>query len=225
MANVAILINPKISKEDAATSLEPLVAFAKKLQAAGVPCELTVTTFLSWHAFFDAFSKSHVAITGKNLALGSRLINKGAFKTPEKRSALVDGLLKSDAATPGLIILISAPSTFPAKQGATSVTEAWRDSVYHVTVVSSWEWNATLAEKKAVYDRVSASSDFLRKVTPDAAYLNEADVYEPNHEVAFWGTNYPELLRIKKKYDPEHLLDCWHCVGWNPESPRFSCYL
>jgi hypothetical protein len=28
---------------------------------------------------------------------------------------------------------------------------------------------------------------------------NEADVYEPNHEVSFWGDHYPELATIKMK--------------------------
>ena len=40
---------------------------------------------------------------------------------------------------------------------------------------------------------------------------NEADVYEPNHEVSFWGTNYERLLSIKNEVDPDHLFDCWQC--------------
>jgi len=159
------------------------------------------------------------------LAIGSRLIPKTLFETKDKQESLVSGLLAADAATPGLIILISAPSAFPHSPGATSVTEAWRSSLYHVTVVSPWNWNATLEEKKQHYKAVSHSVDNLRRITPDAAYQNEADVYEPNHEVTFWGTNYPELLRIKQKYDPDRILDCWQCVGWNREDRRFSCYV
>ncbi|KZP21452.1 hypothetical protein FIBSPDRAFT_953707 [Athelia psychrophila] len=71
----------------------------------------------------------------------------------------------------------------------------------------------------------SKSIDHLRAITPDAAYQNEADVYEPNHEVSFWGDHYARLLEIKRKYDPEQLLDCWHCVGFNANSSRFACYL
>ncbi|KAJ6617297.1 hypothetical protein B0H10DRAFT_1948381 [Mycena sp. CBHHK59/15] len=52
-------------------------------------------------------------------------------------------------------------------------------------------------------------------------YLNEADVYEPNYE-AFWGDHYPELATIKMKYDPDRLLDCWQCIGWDSESSRCS---
>ncbi|KAJ3489682.1 hypothetical protein NLJ89_g11507 [Agrocybe chaxingu] len=108
-------------------------------------------------------------------------------------------------------MLMTAPASVPSS-GMTSITEAWHSSLYHVTVIAPWNWNATKEEKRARYADASSAIDNLRRITPDAAYLNEADVYEPNYQVAFWGSHYPELLRIKQKYDPDHLLDCWHCV-------------
>ena len=45
---------------------------------------------------------------------------------------------------------------------------------------------------------------------------NEGDVYEKNHRETYWGDNYAQLLAIKNKYDPLHLLDCWQCGA----SPR-----
>ncbi|KAF8964328.1 FAD-binding domain-containing protein [Flammula alnicola] len=225
MADVLILANPRLSKGEAAESLSDLIDFGDRLRLAGVVgFKLILTEFPSWGAFFDAFTRDHVATVGSSLALASRLVSKSNFATLEKRNELVSALVAANAATPGLIILMTAPSSVPSS-GMTSVTEAWRSSLYHVTVIAPWNWNTTKAEKKSRYGHVSASIDNLRRITPDAAYLNEADVYEPNHQVAFWGTHYPELLRIKQKYDPDHLLDCWHCVGWNPKSQRFSCYL
>ncbi|KAG5638863.1 hypothetical protein H0H81_009416 [Sphagnurus paluster] len=196
-SGIAIFINPGSNKEDAANSMEPLVLFGKRLQSEGVKgVNVIVTEFPSWGTFFDAFTKDHVAVVGSSLALASRLISKDNFRTVTDRSTLVSGLLAVEAATPGaLIILITAPSSYPTT-GQTSVTDAWRTSVYHVTVVSPWNWNATVEEKKGHYSTVSRSIDNLRKITPDAAYLNEADVYEPNYK-----------------------------VGWNPKSPRFACYL
>ncbi|KAF9034096.1 hypothetical protein BJ165DRAFT_1534295 [Panaeolus papilionaceus] len=56
-------------------------------------------------------------------------------------------------------------------------------------------------------------------------YQNEADVYEPNHEMAFWGSNFPTLLLTKWKYNPEKLFDCWHCVGRRGSlDPKYKCY-
>ncbi|KAG6872370.1 hypothetical protein C0995_010289 [Termitomyces sp. Mi166 len=224
-SNVAIWINPGSNKDDAAKSMDPLIQYGKRLQSEGVEgAQTVVTEFPSWGTFFNTFTKEHVAVVGSSLALASRLISKENFETPSNRSALVSALLAADAATPGLIILISAPSSFPST-GKTSVTDAWRSSLYHVTVVSPWNWDATVEEKRGHYSAVSKSIDHLRKITPDAAYVNEADVYEPNHEFAFWGKHYPELLRLKEKFDPDHLLDCWQCVGWNPKSSRYGCYL
>ncbi|KAG6916181.1 hypothetical protein DXG01_008111 [Tephrocybe rancida] len=170
-SGVAILINPGSNKEDAAKSMDPLIQFGKRLKAEGVEgIQFVVTEFPSWGTFFETFTKEHVAVVGSSLALASRLISKQNFETPSSRSALVSGLLAADEATPGLIILISAPSSFPST-GKTSVTDAWRSSVYHVTVVSPWEWDATAKEKLGNYTAVSRSIDHLRKITPDAAYL------------------------------------------------------
>lgn len=38
------------------------------------------------------------------------------------------------------------------------------------------------------------------------AYSNEADVWEPDFQQAFFGTNYPRLLQVKKLYDPNDLF-------------------
>ncbi|KAG8679500.1 hypothetical protein FRC08_016946 [Ceratobasidium sp. 394] len=67
----------------------------------------------------------------------------------------------------------------------------------------------------------------LRALTPQGgAYLNEADVYEPNASSSFWGSdNYAKLWAVKQKYDPKGLLDCYHCVGWKGKNtPIASCY-
>jgi hypothetical protein len=37
---------------------------------------------------------------------------------------------------------------------------------------------------------------------------NEAD-----WQNVMFGTNYPKLLDVKRKYDPDNLLWCNHCVG------------
>lgn len=43
---------------------------------------------------------------------------------------------------------------------------------------------------------------------------------------AFWGPNYERLLSIKQKYDPDRVLDCWKCVGFEEggAGDEFKCY-
>ncbi|KAJ7651928.1 FAD-binding domain-containing protein [Mycena rosella] len=225
MAQISILVTPVLDPVQAASSMAPIIEFGRRLQQDGVDgAQLVVTTFPSFLSFFEAFTEEHVAVVGTNIALTSRLVPKSNVQTPGNISALVTGFLETDAAAPGMIILLVAPVSYVA-QGGTSVTDAWRSSLYHVTAVAPWAWNATATEKRAGYQFASRAMDNLRNITPDAAYSNEADVYEPNYQVSFWGSHYERLLQVKQTYDPRHLLDCWQCVGWDAKSPRFSCYL
>lgn len=113
---------------------------------------------------------------GQNLALASRLIPRSSFKDTTSRSTLVSALLTANTLTPGLIILVTPPSSFPG-DGMTSVTDAWRTSIYHITVVSTWNWNATAAEKTSQYKLVSNSINNLRNITPDAAYVVRVNLF------------------------------------------------
>jgi hypothetical protein len=98
------------------------------------------------------------------------------------------------------------------EQGNTSVTPAWRGAVWHAVASVSWGYDAGPDAAKQAYVKVNSAMNPLRALTPNSgAYQNEADVYEPNTSQSFWGSNYPALYNIKQKYDPDGLLDCWHC--------------
>ncbi|KAF5326532.1 hypothetical protein D9611_000989 [Ephemerocybe angulata] len=139
--------------------------------------------------------------------------------------------------TPGLIILFTAPASTPdgalipamarspskvpfvvqeelpvaadeSYERTTSVHPAWRESLYHVTVIEPWAWNATPEDMKGAYRKVRESLGPLKELLSSltnselkkgAAYVNEADVYEDDFEDTFWGDNYPRLLGIKRK--------------------------
>jgi hypothetical protein len=60
-SQVVILINPKLSSQEARESLAPLIDFGRSLPADEV--ELDITEFPTWGAFFDVFTKDHVAVS------------------------------------------------------------------------------------------------------------------------------------------------------------------
>ncbi|KAJ7707323.1 FAD-binding domain-containing protein [Mycena rosella] len=223
----AVYLTPKLTAAEHAVSMAPLVDFGKRLNATGTGV-YQVLEFPNWLSFFNVFTETELEAQGPpvgySIAMASRLVNRANFQTASKRTELLDALLAATELTPSLLFDITAPSSFPG-DNTTSVTPVWRDSVYHVTVKVPWNWNATTTEKLHGYDLVDTSIDHLRKITPTASYSNEGAVHEPDHEIAFWGGNYARLLELKHKYDPEHILDCWQCVGWEPTSLRFSCYL
>ena len=63
-------------------------------------------------------------------------------------------------------------------------------------------------------ERINKAMEELRKVAPNAgSYVSESNFFEQNWQQSFWGTNYPRLLAVKKKYDPEGLFFVHHGVG------------
>ncbi len=54
----------------------------------------------------------------------------------------------------------------------------------------------------------------LRKMVPEpASYVSESNFFEERWQRAFWGGNYPRLLEIKTKYDPQGVFYAHHGVG------------
>ena len=71
-----------------------------------------------------------------------------------------------------------------------------------------------LAAARAAAARIELAMRELLRVAPSGgSYVAETDFFERNWQSSFWGRNYPELARIKRKYDPEGLFFVHHGVG------------
>jgi FAD/FMN-containing dehydrogenase len=54
----------------------------------------------------------------------------------------------------------------------------------------------------------------LRKIAPNGgSYVSESNYFNASWQREYWGTNYPRLRAIKKKYDPDGLFFVHHGVG------------
>lgn len=71
-----------------------------------------------------------------------------------------------------------------------------------------------LTKGRASLATVKKAMKFIEDIAPEGgAYANEADFHQPNWQDAFWGSNYPKLLAVKRKYDPDNLFRVHHGVG------------
>lgn len=63
-AQTAVYVTPKLSKDEAAQSMAPLIEFGQGLLDTGAAgAQLVVTTFPSYYSFFQAFASSEVAVS------------------------------------------------------------------------------------------------------------------------------------------------------------------
>jgi len=61
---------------------------------------------------------------------------------------------------------------------------------------------------------VARSMAELRKVAPmPGSYVSESNFFDPKWQQSYWGSNYPRLLAVKAKYDPEGLFFVHNGVG------------
>jgi FAD/FMN-containing dehydrogenase len=74
------------------------------------------------------------------------------------------------------------------------------------------EPDLTLARQHAA--SIDAATSELRKLVAEpGSYVSESNYFEPNWQRSFWGSNYPRLLAVKRRYDPDGLFLVHHGVG------------
>ncbi|KAK0492128.1 FAD-binding domain-containing protein [Armillaria luteobubalina] len=204
-SNSIINVNPLMTLEEARVSVQPIVDYALAQNGTA-----TVEELPSWMTFFTKYVLAAEAGVGVETTLGSRLIPAETFATDSGKAGLLDILTRmvQQFSLSPYIRVVGTPFLYSHTEGSTSVTPAWRNALWHMSSSTTFIWNSTVEDMQTQYDLVSMVTQWLRDFSPDSgAYLNEADVYEPDHEganvntiaEAFWGDNYARLVQVKKK--------------------------
>lgn len=178
--------------------------------------------------------------TGIGVIVPTRLVTRAHFKNENKISELVDSMLwgmqiavahitLDNASKMNFILHKTAPSNSAPtnwQNELTSVNPVWRDTIWQWATAGGWLADSSALEIQAMQTAARAALGPVKQIVPvQAAYMNEADWEEEDWQKLFYGENYDRLLEVKKKYDPEGVLNCWKCVGWLGEDDQmYSCY-
>ncbi|XXG96205.1 hypothetical protein Hte_002486 [Hypoxylon texense] len=120
------------------------------------------------------------------------------------------------------------PRTENVSRSPTSVNPAWYNALWDISTSLTIPWDASYAERLQNMTAITRATLLAEELTgtDGGTYPNEANPFTSNWHESWWGENYAALLDIKKKYDPEGLLKCWKCIGFEDEdisSDRFRC--
>jgi hypothetical protein len=184
------------------------------------------TTFEDYTAY-TSFSIADARATepaGISSLLSSRLMPRNLFASPSSIASLVDAVLHGIESAHSLIstsatqVVFETPLSNPDTAHRTSAHPAWRSALWHVINVAEWEQPLAPAVLKKVSLGFLDMLEPAKMLTPGGgAYMNEASYREPEWQQTFFGENYARLLDIKRRYDPDHVFDCYKCVGWRGE--------
>jgi FAD/FMN-containing dehydrogenase len=72
----------------------------------------------------------------------------------------------------------------------------------------------SVEEGRSAAERIDRCVNELRAVSGETgAYVSESNYFEKGWQQAYWGSNYPRLAEIKRKYDPDGLFIVHNGVG------------
>ncbi|KAK8186483.1 hypothetical protein BC567DRAFT_253939 [Phyllosticta citribraziliensis] len=241
-ASALTLLTPKLDHTAAVQDMKPVLDFAATPGVKPVVMSInTANTY--WEAYSKYLGYGEGEKVGLPTAVGSRLIPRVTFEDKSKRDALVDlleDLVRKFNAPSGdpnaaaygarIQIFAVAPSNYklPGGRDTSSVTPAWRNATWEVfvnSVVNHANEASPLDTRQAFADAHEATERLIALTPGSGAYQNEADTFQSDPEETFWGTeNYEKLYEIKRRVDPDNILTCHQCIGWQPGDVRYSCY-
>jgi hypothetical protein len=172
----------------------------------------TVTPYASAKEWHSATYSGDVV--GYGVTLGSRFVPMSFCQDTTNRTIAVAALTDFTVQTGSFIGTLLGGAVAVNNASLTSTTPAFRNAAWHVFAGAAWDAStaSTSATTAHFNDMTQATASFRYAFPVSGAYFSESDFLEPDWTYTFWGSNYPELQRIKQIVDPKALFRCHHCV-------------
>ena len=220
------IVNPSkgYTLADARHDMEPLTKFfvSRVVQP-------NITTRGSWYDYFeDHFKPLDKHIGGWSAAVSSRLLPPEVFHE-DTRPELAKALVQIYESKPNLNLwlMLVTPTKFPHTNNS-ALHPSWKNAILEVRINERWDQypDQSAEANRQHFKRVHEAMEPLRKLAPNMAVsINEADIWEQDSHLAYWGQDNHDRLRcIKKRVDPENILSNYGAVNWDQNAERYHCY-
>ncbi|KAJ4385949.1 hypothetical protein N0V85_007952 [Neurospora sp. IMI 360204] len=199
-------VRPFVAIGKTQTELQAIVKpMLDEFAAAGIPHEFGINEFPTFYDLyidlFEAEQAGQTALTGGWMFNHDDVANRNdeiitAMKnvvSPAGRPDLFGGMV-GHLFNPGYNVPVSTSAAHPA----------WRNATDFVIVVLPSPEHPSLALKNDLQNVLTNNMDegFRNVSRSGATYVNEADPFQTNWQSHFWGSNYPRLKQLRKKWDP-----------------------
>ncbi|KAJ1335832.1 FAD-binding protein [Microdochium nivale] len=176
----------------------------------------------SFWAYYDGAQHSDTSSAGRNLWVGSRLLDARALADADKLSSAYRSFMGTQGGT-GYLVVGNGTRNARPRGGGNAVNPSFRRAVSHSTNGLAFEPLDPAARARALVE-LNGRLQALRDLAPDmGSYVNENVAAELDWQHSFWGDNYARLLKIKRRLDPHDVFWCHPCVGnerWEERGSR-----
>jgi hypothetical protein len=214
-----LALTPLTLYNSTAEATQRLVSpWTSRLTELGVPFFETYTTLPNFGTHWSAYYPLSNPV-GTFWQYGGRLVPRALLKSDAARTKLVETMVAQTDPAEGAgdnlfgVTVLSGASRTGAPN---AVLPAWRDAALLVNGLISWDasaagWDAMRAKMRRGTEEWGPQLDAA--VPGSGNYANEGDAFRPDWQEAFFGANYPRLLAVKTKWDPEGVLYGRNNVG------------
>ncbi|KAF2739860.1 FAD-binding domain-containing protein [Polyplosphaeria fusca] len=202
--HIAPFVGPRMDEAKVNEVLKPLF---DQLDAAKIPYDKYTRAFPTFFEFYiDMFEDEQ---PNQNSVVGGRMFTHTDIS--ERGDQVADALTFASMPandTLGFNVGHIVDPGFGVPVADNAIHPKWRNSssfvITNIIMNGDESWEVKMEKEKFQTEVVGGA---LRKAGPDGAtYVNEGDLNEPNWQESYWGSNYPRLLELRKKWDPAGVL-------------------